>query len=238
MNFELLRDATSQFTSTVNGALKREAIKPVTLEIPEPPPDDLHFNKLVVWCYGFFYEAAIDVLKEFKALLKQGSPERTNRFDRGTKIVNNLRTFKVHNLPPSKDNDVKRRQAEAWIAEASSSGQGIAGATQELCRITLEMVNDLIAAWKDATNDAGDSGQLVERMLMAIDRTWQPHELDAIVRDVATEINLLGFDPKAFRDLHLEEWRKGASCFIDREAAAVGLRRLIRSAIQSKFGIS
>lgn len=236
MNFVLLQDATSQFTGMVNDALGREAVKPVTLDIPQPPPDDLHFHRLVVWCYGFFYEAAIDVLKECKALLKQGPPERTNRFDRGSKVVNNLRTYKVHNLPPSKENDGKRKQAEAWIADASSDGKGIAGATQELCRITLEMVSDLIAAWNDATKDASDAGQLIERVLGAIDKTWQPHELDNIVRDVASEINLSGFDAKAFRDLHLEEWRKCAGCFLDRETAAAGLRRLIRSSMQSKFG--
>lgn len=236
MNFLLLEEAAGQFTCMVNDALGREAVKPVTLDIPRPPPDDLHFHKLVVWCYGFFYEAAIDVLRECKALLKQGAPERTNRFDRGSRVVNNLRTYKVHNLPPSKENDSKRRQAEAWIAEASSDGKGIAGATQELCRITLEMVHDLIAAWSDATNDAGDAVQLIERVLNAIDKTWQPHELDDIVSDVATEINLSGFDAKAFRDLHLDEWRKCANCFVDRETAAVGLRRIIRSAMQSKFG--
>lgn len=83
MNFVQLQDATSQFTGMINNALGRDAVKPVTLDIPQPPPDDLHFHKLVVWCYGFFYEAAIDVLRECKALLKQGPPERTNRFDRG-----------------------------------------------------------------------------------------------------------------------------------------------------------
>lgn len=238
MNFELLEAATGRFTSAVNGALGREAIKPMTLEAPVPPPDELNFHRLVVWCYGFFFEAAADVLKEFKALLKQGSPERTNQFDRGTRLVNNLRTYKVHNLPPSKDNDKKRRQAEAWIEDATSNGQGVSGASQELCRIGLEMVNDLISVWTNATVDADDSAQLVERMLMAMDGTWQPHEVDSIVRDVANEINLSGFDAKAFRDQNLDEWRRCASCFIDREAATAGLHRLIRSTMQNTFGAS
>lgn len=238
MNFELLEDATGRFTAAVNGALGREAIKLMTLEAPVPPTDELYFHRLVVWCYGFFFEAAADVLKDFKALLKQGPPERTNRFDRGTKLVNNLRTYKVHNLPPSKENDYKRRQAEAWIADAKSNGQGVSGASQELCRIGLEMVNDLISVWTDATVDAYDSAQLVERMLMSLDGTWQPHEVDSIVRDVAIEINLSGFDAKAFRDQNLEAWRRGASCFIDREAATAGLRRLIRSTMQNSYGAS
>ena len=238
MNFELLKDATGRLTAAVNGALGREAIKPMTLEAPVQPSDELNFHRLVVWCYGFFFEAAADVLKEFKALLKQGPPERTNGFDRGTRIVNSLRTYKVHNLPPNKDNDYKRRQAEAWIEEATSNGKGVSGASQELCCICLEMVNDLISAWRDATLDADDSAQLVERMLMALDGTWQPHEVDSIVRDVASEINLSGFDAKAFRDQNLDAWRKSASCFIDREAATAGLRRLIRSTMQNTFGAS
>ena len=237
MKFELLQAATSQLSSTVNEVLGLQAIKPMTLEVPVPPADELHFHKLVVWCYGFFYEAAIDVLKEFKALMRQGPPERTNRYDRASKIVNNLRTYKVHNLA-GKENDTKRTLAEAWIKEATDNGRGIAGAVEELCRITLEMVDDLNDVWKSATQDAGDSQQLVERIVMAIEKTWQPHEFDAIVIDVANEINLPGFDAKAFRDQHLAEWRKAASCFIDREAAATGLRRHIRSLMQSMFGSS
>lgn len=237
MKFELLQAATSQFSSTVNEALGRPVIKPMTLEIPVQPPDELHFYQLVVWCYGFFYEAAIDVLKEFKALMRQGPPERTNRFDRALKIVNNLRTYKVHNLP-GKENDNKRKLAEQWIRDASCNGRGIAGAVEDLCRTTLEMVGDLNDVWKSATQDMEDLKQLVERMVMVIEKTWQPHELDAIVTDVATEIDLPGFDAKAFRDLHLEEWRKTANCFIDRETAETGLRRHIRSLMQSKFGSS
>lgn len=235
MKFELLQTETSQLSEAVNKALGRAAIKPMTLEIPVPPPDELHFYQLVVWCYGFFYEATIDVLKEFKALMRQGPPERTNRFDSTLKIVNFLRTYKVHNLP-GKENENKRRFAEQWIKEASTDGQGIAGAVEELCRITLEMVGDLNEVWMSATQDMDDLKQVVERMVMAIENTWQPYQLDAIVMDIAAEIDLPGFDAKAFRDQHLEEWRKTSNCFIDRETAETGLRRHIRSLMQSKFG--
>lgn len=238
MNFLLLEEAAIAFTNMVNADLGRAAIHPVTLETPEPPPDELHFNRLVVWCYGFFYEAAADVLKECKALLKTRAPEQTNLYERSARVIQNLRTYKVHNLPPNRDNLKKQQMAREWIADASVKGQGIDGATQELCEITIAMLSVVTAAWKESTKDPGDRDQLVERVVHSLEDTWQPYQLDEIVNNVANEIGLEGFDAKAFRAIHLEVWRSSARCFVDRDAATLGLRRIIRRAMENTFGVT
>lgn len=236
MNFLVLQEAAVAFTNMVNADLGRDVIDPVTLETPEPPPDELHFTRLIMWCYGFFYEAAADVLKECKALLKTRDADQTNRYDRSARVVQNLRTFKVHNLPPSRENLKKQQSARDWIAEASEKGEGIHGATQALCEITLAMLSAVSIAWKESTLDPGDRAQLVERVLRSLENTWQPYQLDEIVTSVADEIGLKGFDAKAFRNIHLETWRSSARCFVDREAATAGLRRTIRRAMENTFG--
>lgn len=236
MNFQLLQEAALAFTSMVNADLGRAAIHPVTLETPEPPPDELHFNRLVVWCYGFFYEAAADVLKECKALLKTRNPEQTNRYELSMRVVQNLRTYKVHNLPPTRDNLRKQGMAQDWIAKASENGRGVNGAAQELCEITLAMLSVVTTAWKESTKDPGDREQLIERVVCSLEDTWQPYQLDEIVNSVAEDIGLEGFDVKAFRTIHLDNWRNSARCFVDREAATVGLRRTIRRTMENTFG--
>lgn len=236
MSFLRLQEAAIAFTNMINTDLGRAAIHPVTLEAPESPPDELYFNRLVVWCYGFFYEAAVDVLKECKALLKTRPPEQTNLYERSARVVQNLRTYKVHNLPPSRDNLKKQNMAREWIADASGNGQGIEGAAQELCDITLAMLSVLTTAWKESTKDPADREQLIERVVSSLEDVWQPYQLDEIVKDVAEEIGLEGFDAKAFRCIHLDTWRSSARCFIDREAATVGLRRTIRRAMENTFG--
>lgn len=238
MTFLRLQEAAIAFTDMVNNDLGRVAIQPMTLETPEPPPDELHFNRLVVWCFCFFYEAAADVLKECKAMLKTRLPEQTNQYDRSAHIVQNLRTYKVHNLPPSKDNLKKKEMARAWIAEASAGERGIAGATEDLCEITLDMLSAVTRAWKESTQDSADRAHLVERVVHSLDETWQPHQLDDIVRDVAEEIGLKGFDAKAFRTAHLNTWRENARYFVDRETAATGLRRIIRRNMENTFGLA
>ncbi|MBP1126466.1 MULTISPECIES: hypothetical protein [Pseudomonas] len=238
MNFVLLQETAIAFTNMVNTDLGRTAIHPVTLEVPEPPPDELHFNRLVVWCYGFFYEAALDVLKECKGLLKTRAPEQTNLYERSARIVQNLRTYKVHNLPPSRENLKKQQTAQDWITTASAKSQGIEGATQELCEITLAMLSVLDTAWKESTKDPEDRNQLVERIVSSLENVWQPYQLDEIVTSVAEEIKLKGFDAKAFRGIHLEAWKSKARWFVDRDAAAVGLRRIIRRAMEDSFGVT
>ncbi|MFR0691634.1 hypothetical protein ACLUTX_19710 [Enterobacterales bacterium AE_CKDN230030158-1A_HGKHYDSX7] len=236
MSFLRLQEAVIAFTDMVNADLGEGVIHPMTLEAPVPPPDELHFNRLVVWCYGFFYEAAVDVLKECKALLKTRDPDQTNLYDRSSRVVQNLRTYKVHNLAPSKDNRKKQQLAQEWIASAMAKGQGFEGPIQELCEITLAMLNAVTAAWKEATQDAGDRLQLIERVVNSLEAVWQPHQLDEIVDSVAAEIKLNGFDAKAFRAIHLDTWRSSARCFVDRESATLGLRRAIRSALENTFG--
>lgn len=236
MNFSTLQEAAIDFTNIVNADLERAAIHPMTLEVPEPPPNELHFHKLVVWCYGFFYEAAVDVLKECKALLKTRAPEQTNQYERSARVVQNLRTYKVHNLAPKKENVWKQQMAQTWIADATANGRGFEGATQELCEITLAMLAAMTSAWKESTQDPGDREQLIERFVRSLENTWEPHQLDEIVRSVAEDIGLKGFDAKGFRERHLETWRDSAKCFVDRDAATLGLRRTIRQAMENTFG--
>jgi hypothetical protein len=237
MTFLRLQEAAVAFTKMVNEDLGQVVVQPVTLDTPEPPPDELHFTRLVLWCYGFFYEAAADVLKECKALLKTREPGQTNQYEQSARIVQNLLTYKVHNLPPSKGNLNKQQMAQQWISDAIAKGQGIASATEELCNITLAMLSAVTTAWKESTKDPGDRAQLVERVLRSFEETWAPHQLDDIVKDVAEEIGLIGFNAKEFRTIHIETWRSNARCFEDRETATVGLRRIIRRAMENTFGV-
>ncbi|MBD8160275.1 hypothetical protein IFU23_19500 [Pantoea agglomerans] len=236
MNFPKLEAAATTFTILINKDLGREVIKPITLEAPEPPPDELHFFRLVVWCYGFFFEAASDVLKECKALMKQSAPERTNRYDQGSRTINNLRTYKVHNLPPSKGNTKKLSDAKAWLAEYRTESSSIEKATEELCNIALIMIHDVTNVWEAASKDPTDAIQLFERVKNALDNAWAAHEFHQIANETADEINLSGFNAKAFCETHIAEWRQTASCFLDRESAAQGLRRTIRNTMLREFG--
>lgn len=236
MNYAQLEAAATSLTTLINNDLGQEVITPMTLETPRPPPDELHFFQLVVWCYGFFFEAAADALKECKALMKQSAPDRTNRYDLGTRTINNLRTYKVHNLPPSKSNDRKRAAAQAWLAEFNNETDGMARATEQLCAISLAILNDVTALWIEATKDPEDAAQLIKRVKDALDNTWAVHELHQMVLETAEDIHLPGFDAKAFCEKYVEEWRRIGICFLDRESGDAGIRRAIRTTLHNVFG--
>jgi hypothetical protein len=238
MNYAQLEAATAAFTTLINNDLGREAIKPMTLQTPRPPPDELHFFQLVVWCYGFFFEAATDVLKECKALMKQNAPERTNRYDLGTRTINNLRTYKVHNLPPSKGNDLKRAAAQAWLAEFNSESDGIARAAERLCEMALAILDDVILLWKSATKDPDDASELINRVKASLDNTWPAHELHQMVLEIAEDIQLTSFDAKTFCDNYIEDWRRIGGCFLERDSAGAGIKRAIRNTMLSVFGLA
>ncbi|WJV36705.1 hypothetical protein QVN03_14815 [Raoultella terrigena] len=238
MSFSELEAAAKKFTNLINGDLEIEFIQPVTLVTPSSPLDQFHFMQLVVWCYGFFFEAANEALKECKALMKQGNPQHTNEFEQGHRLVNQLRTYKVHNLPPSKTNNYTRKCVEAWLAQFNEDTSRHQRACENLYNTALSMINYATEAWIGATQDTEDAKQLFKRVMDTFENYWAPHELSQIAYEIAEEINLSGFDAKEFCDYHLDEWRKTAGCFFNRESAEAGIRRTIRLTIYNLFGQS
>lgn len=238
MSFSELEAAATQFTSLINRDLKKEFIQPVTLVTPSSPLDEFHFMQLVVWCYGFFFEAANEALKECRALMKQGNPQHTNEFENGHRLVNQLRTYKVHNLPPSKTNNYTRKSVETWLAQFNDDTSGLQRACESLCNTALSMIKYATEVWIGATQDPEDASQLFKHVMDSLENNWAQHELSQIAHEIAEEINLSGFDAKAFCTNHLDEWRKTAGCFFNRASAEEGLRRTIRLTIYNLFGQS
>ncbi|ENK2740097.1 MULTISPECIES: hypothetical protein [Klebsiella pneumoniae complex] len=238
MSFSELEAAAKKFTTLINQDLEMEFIQPVTLVTPSSPLDQFHFMQLVVWCYGFFFEAANEALKECKALMKQGNPQHTNEFEQGHRLVNQLRTYKVHNLPPSKTNNYTRKCVETWLAQFNEDTSRHQRACESLYNTALSMINYATEAWIGATKDPEDAKQLFKRVMDASENNWAHHELSQIAHEIAEEINLSGFDAKEFCNNYLEEWRKTAGCFFNRESAEAGIRRTIRLTIYNLFGQS
>jgi hypothetical protein len=53
MSFVQLKDVCDEFRTLLRAATGRELIDAVSVDEPKEPEDELHFIKLVSWCYVF-----------------------------------------------------------------------------------------------------------------------------------------------------------------------------------------
>lgn len=238
ISFPSVRDAVLDLADRIETSTQRKLVEPVTVPEPEEPMDELHFVRLVSWSYVLFNEAGAPIFREIARFMKSSLPEASRTYQDGRRDVDALRTDLAHNLPPgSGGNERKVRLVQAWFAINRVDGDWPAA-----CQALLATVKDMIGHLRAAFNlmcDNGEGGATCPLdLLEAIDRTWAPHEFDAVIVKVAEDLGLPPFDVPAFRKGHQEEWSKLASLFESREGAEVIVGRIVRTALESIFGPS
>src|SRR4051812_23804983 len=111
MSFLDLRSACETFRSLLRETTGREVISAVSVDDPAEPKDELHFLKLVSWCYVFLFEASQPTARYILSLLRTANPNVHKSVHTTIESVNHLRTVRVHNLmPESRRDDYKKRQ--------------------------------------------------------------------------------------------------------------------------------
>jgi hypothetical protein len=118
MSFVRLKSACDGFRTLLRQDTGRELIDAVSVDEPKEPEDELHFIKLVSWCYVFVFEASQPSVKYILSLLRKANPEGHKATRLTFETVNNLRTVRVHNLSAeSQRDDQKRRLAHIWLLQ-------------------------------------------------------------------------------------------------------------------------
>lgn len=217
---------------------QRKLIEAVTVPEPEEPMDELHFVRFVSWSYVLFNEAGAPIFREIARFMKSSLPEESRKYQEGRRDVDALRTDLAHNLPVgSGSNERKVRLVQAWFDINRVDGDW-ATACQALLMTVEAMIGHLRMAFNLMCDDGEGGATCPPSLLKSIDRTWAPHEFDAVIVKVAEDIGLPTFDVPAFRKDRQEEWLKLASLFESREEAEVIVGRIIRVALESIFGPS
>ncbi len=93
MNFAQLKSACDRFHALLREATGRTLIDAVTVDEPKEPQDELHFIKLVSWCYVFIFEAN-HATRYILSLLRIANPDEHKAVTSTFEQVNNLRTVR------------------------------------------------------------------------------------------------------------------------------------------------
>jgi hypothetical protein len=212
-------------------------IDTISVDEPNDPEDELHFVKLVTWCYVFIFEASQPATRFILALLRVASPDQHKNAKVAFEIVNVLRTARVHNLlPSSKGGDFKQRQARIWLTQNGGDPFSWPTCCQALSDAVAISIGHLIERWRAIVGNKEDSARVIADLIMTIDREWPPHAFDRMIENAAIEIGLSGLDFVKYRETRLAKWRELAGFFESREHAEVAMNSAIRSELEQLFG--
>ena len=236
MSFDELKSTCETLRALLREATGRELISAISVDEPTKPQDELHFIKLVSWCYVFLFEVAQPAARHILSLLRTSNPSVHRTVGEIFETVNRLRTVRVHNLSPQSNRDDHiRRQAFIWLVQ-NGGGNPIDWPVccRSLCVQVRSAIEHLIAKWLDLVASE-DASSAVEDLLSAIDREWPPHAFDRILEAAASDIGLKGLDCVKYRESRLKYWRELVGYFERREEAEAAIRSAIRCELEHLF---
>jgi hypothetical protein len=168
MTFAELRSACDGFRALLREATGRELITAVSVDEPVEPQDELHFFKLVSWCYVLLFEAGQPATRYVLSLLRTAQPDEHKTINSVFEHVSCLRTVRVHNLlPESRSDDRKRRQAGIWLVQNGGEPPDWPRCCDSLCTEVASAIRLLIEKWCRLTANIEDAAVAVQDLIVA-----------------------------------------------------------------------
>jgi hypothetical protein len=237
MTFLEMKLACDDFRALVCSSTSHNCIHEVTVSEPNGDEDELHFVRLVLWCYAFWFEACHPAGNHIASLIKVASPQDYKKVEEPFRIVRSLRTATAHNLaPPSKENDRTSQQATIWLKVNGGEPRDWRRCCHLLSADIKNAVEHLHHAWELLIQSSDDAQAGIERLLQALKRDWPAHGFDRMVEVAVESLGVSGLDIVAYRSKRLQDWRILAGYFEDRNLAEGALRRAIKQELSDLFG--
>lgn len=216
-----------------------QEIREISVDVPNPPLDELHFRKVVAWCYVLFQETGPFIGFSGQLLRARGS-KAFERFGQTRRLVDCARTVQAHNLSSDSKSDMgKERYFQIWLQENGGSPTNWELCNQALMNDAIQVVSVIELEWKRMSEDDADRRQLWQDYQLEKDTSWDAHEFDRFVEQAAEEVGLTGLDSSLFRKEgdRLKRWRRLVSCFQSRAEAEGAIGRAIRAEMSNLFGM-
>lgn len=219
----------------------RNVCDEITITPPGLPKDELFFTRLVAWSYVVLNEALPVLTKQLVSIMRQSEPATHKNFQDTKNIIECMRTFQSHNLPPtSKRNEDKIRDVKIWQSVNGGSPFSWETACDALCNAVHIVIRDLGRIWSVISMDQVDKEAFLESLSEAYEKDWPAHLYDPLVEKSATSIGLVGFNATEFRKRqgNVDTWRKIAILFDERSTAEAAVERAIKADLIKIFGMS
>ena len=237
MSFAHVRSGAAELRQLIRESTGRDLLAAISLEEPVEPEDELHFIKLIAWCYGLLIEAGPAIFRHLQALTRLHNPSAAEEFQNARQSVLNLRTVKFHNLlSESADDERKKRHARIWLLSNGGEPINWTFCCNALSIQVVTAIKIVHSTWIRTIALEEDRDNAVGRMLLAVDNKWPAYIFDEMLERAAHEIGVKGLDIVQFRSNRLNQWQELASYFQTPELAQAGVERAVKAELMTLFG--
>jgi hypothetical protein len=237
MSFASLNQAAERLRKSLRVATGIDLIDSVSLEAPQDDASEISFHKSILWGYAFWYEACQPAGRHLLNIVRNTSRESYSLANRAFLDVQNLRTFKAHNLSlASKSDQYKLTQAKVWLAQNRAAESDWGFCINSLCEALARALNILCDRWEVLVNSSEDAESAIQDLIGAINREWPAHLFDRIIEDASALLDLPDLDSAAYRKMRLDDWRRITDLFTERVSAEAAVKRAIIQELTMKFG--
>ena len=226
MTFSALNVAVADLRRSLTSFVGPNVLAEVTVRPPVDGDGEISFLRLVAWSYVLLFEAGrIPIL----FLLRSSGAYQGQQ--KSMELIRSLRTWSFHNLGLDSDRDLElSRRVEHWFLDTCGQSPPQEQASWDACfDNACGLVADVVRQCQRAVADmlsSDDRGAVTADLLRRVERSWPPHEFDALVGDLAIRVGV-PVDAAKFRRRRLEAWRAFLLDLPDDDDPAEAVARLI-----------
>lgn len=184
-----------------------------TLLMPRFRPSELGFLRAVSWFYVLYFETGRPSIKFLSERFRTYGHDRQGDMAGHPELIDQMRTYMQHDLHIEVERNLARKRAcENWfrqkcgtaVPEGEEQWYNCLMHFLDVNRLFLRLIYDCLRSIEQ--DEARD--QVLDDWDFRVRRYHEPHQFDAIVEEVATDLGRLNLDVVNFRKRHYQRWNK------------------------------
>lgn len=213
MSFEDVLRIHQGINTLSRSLLGRPAFDELHTLLPNPSSPEPGFIRAISWLYCLYFEAGRVSITFLRRLGESYSLIDREATEKHIEAVRCLRTELHHNLGFDNSDLAARTQAEFWRRRACGTAFP---QVEEHWRACYDLiVNDahnflcrLDTVLRSLESKGDQARQHTEDWLRRLDRNWSGDKFDGLIDDAKYRLSREMLNTVAFRNRHLEKWRK------------------------------
>jgi len=213
MSFEEVLRSHQGINTLARSLLQRRAFDELHVLIPDPTSPEPGFLRAVSWLYCLYFEAGRVSLIFIRRLGEAYSLMDRDAGDRHVEAVRCLRTELHHNLGFADSDLTARTAAEVWRRRAC--GTALPRTPEQWKACYNRLVDDALAflysvdtVVRRLESEGDGARQHIDEWLRRLNRNWTGAAFDLLIDDAKYRLARESLNTVAFRNRHLDKWKK------------------------------
>ncbi len=213
MSFENVIRSHQDIKTLARSFLGRPAFDELYVLLPDPESPESAFLRATSWLYCLYFEAGRISLNFLQRLGEAYSLVERVAADKHVETVRCLRTELHHNLGFAESDMAARSMAEGWrrrvcgtaLPRSADQWRSCYDSIVEEACVFLSTIDNVV---RRIESEGAEAQHHIDEWLRRLNRSWVGAAFDPLINDAKYRLAREALNTVAFRNRHLEKWRK------------------------------